>query len=313
MIGEVDDLALSGGEKASYLATITQELRGEYELALLLDRDPNKALAASDGTSPQPNPLFSGVPPNFYLFVSITPGAKDPSQCYATTSTGLALHLAVVSVGETLRIRIEERDTYGNLRDTITFDEFAGAPAYFDIRLYHSDPAYADREYTVNYPDQGLTPPPANADQTAVANFYFLLPGDAYHDIRVLAGGNGTSGSFNPYVAGDWFIEITDAGQPIKGSPLRLTFRPGPFSIDNTVVYGPGVNFNNSNPGTVRSGVPTEVQTADFLPDFASPAGCAEIGRVADVRCVISFRCISRRETGTTTTCRKVASVSLSA
>ena len=273
-IGEVVDLAIEGGERGAYLASIQQDLRGEYELAVLLDRDPNKAVAASDGVPPVPSPLFSGVPPNYYLLMAVFPGAKDPTQCYATTATGLSLPLALITVGTTLNIRIEERDAFGNLRDAVTIDPMTEAPAYFDVTFTPADPTMADRAYTVKYPDAGLGPDPLYAQIGAQPSSYFLSPGDPFHDIKTLGGGNGTLATTDrPYLAGLWILSITDTGQHIKGSPMEITILTAGFDIDRTVVYGPGVNFNNSNPGTVRSGVPAEVSCAPITGLFLPASG----------------------------------------
>jgi hypothetical protein len=265
LFGEVEDLALSATaqEKGSYRATITQELRGEYELSLLLDGDAETAVSASDGTRPRPNPLFAGSAPNYYLFTVITPGAKDPTQCYATTNTGLAIPLALLTVGQSFTMVVEERDTYGNRRDTITVDEFTGRPAYFDFTFVPVDPDLAQRAYTAPKEEPGFGPP-QNAQTSALPLRYILAPGDDSHSVTVLAGGNGTA-TTRPYIAGAFTLSITDNGRHISGSPMEVSFRADSFAIDRTVVYGPGVNFNNSNPGTVRSGVPTEVyiQTRD--------------------------------------------------
>ena len=256
-------MALTTGEKGKYNATVTQILRGDYQLAILLDRDPNRALAASDGSRDVPSPLFAGVEPNFYLYVRVQPGDKVASECYVTTTTGLALPLAILNVGSNIRMKIEERDQYGNLRDTITFDEFLGQPSYFDIKFVPADPNYGHRGYSVPSPDQGLGTPPESLEAGSEAMRYYLEPNSPFHEIVTYVGGNGTDpppGTFEPlYIAGQWFIHITDAGQHIKSSPLLVTFNTAAFSVDNTVVYGPGVNFNNSNPGTVRADVPTEV------------------------------------------------------
>jgi hypothetical protein len=263
VIGRVTDMALTTGDRGKYNATVTQVIRGEYELAVLLDRDSAKALSASDGSKPVPNPLFSGVPPKYYLYVVINPGAKLASECYATTASGLALNLAILTVGSNLRLRIEERDQYGNLRDTITYDEFAGRAGYFDIKFVPVDPLYAHRAYSVPYPEPGSGPPPASLEPGSEAMKYALEPDSPLHEVVTYVGGNGTEiavDSFEPlYLAGKWYIHITDAGQHIKSSPVLVSFDAAAFSVDNTVVYGPGVNFNNSNPGTVRSDVPTEV------------------------------------------------------
>lgn len=258
--GDVEDLALSttAQEKGSYMATVTQELRGEYELALLLNGNPETALSASDGTQPRPTPLFSVVtPPNYFLFTVITPGAKDATKCYATTDTGLAIPLALITVGESFTIVIEERDKFGNRRDTITVDEFTGQPAYFDLTFIPTDSALLDRTYTAPKAEPG-SGPPSNAQFGAQPLSYMLAPADTEHTVTMLAGGNGTA-PVRPYIAGVFELHITDGGVHVSGSPMQITFRADSFDIDRTVVFGPGVNFNNSNPGTVRSGVPTEV------------------------------------------------------
>eukprot|EP00951_Prasinocladus_malaysianus_P032713 scaffold319690_cov45-Prasinocladus_malaysianus.AAC.1 len=171
--------------------------------------------------------------------------------------TGLALNLAIITVGNTLNIKIEERDQYGNLRDTITWDEFTDSPTYFDLTFIPVDPSLAYRTYSVVKPLEGLGAPPPLSMPGAVPNRYFLQAGDPFHQVAVAAGGNGTAND-RPYLAGLFLLHITDQGVHIKGSPVEVNFQPGSFYMDQTVVYGPGVNFNNSNPGTVRSGVPTE-------------------------------------------------------
>jgi hypothetical protein len=56
-----------------------------------------------------------------------------------------------------------------------------------------------------------------------------------------------------PPLAGDFTVAIGVDGTTIQGSPFAVSINPGKIDIGTTLVSGPGVSFNNMDPGTTRA------------------------------------------------------------
>ena len=230
----------------TYLVEFIQEYRGDYKIYITLS---SEALPGSDGALPIPSPLLLSDSVDdpaytYYIPLEIVPGPRHTESCSATTGTGIPLDGIELKVAEEGDIRILERDTYGNLRDTVSVGS-NGQPISFALNFTY-DKAGSDGSegsYEVNEGEYGLS------------------TGDAAHEIFYVAGGDN-------YLAGYYLIYIysrfdsngfPEAKTLISGMPALITVLPADLSLDHTIVYGPGIVFDNFNPGTTRAGVAADL------------------------------------------------------
>ncbi|QDZ21292.1 hypothetical protein A3770_05p38100 [Chloropicon primus] len=242
-------------QNGTYLVEFTQVIRGAYKIYLRLD---SVALPGSDGLFPFPSPTLApdqldNLQLAYHLPMTVLPAPRHVPSCTATTGSGIPLDGLELKVSEEAEIRIIERDRFGNLRDFVSLD-LQGSPISFALNFTYSTKG--------------------NARQLAQKNFivnegeYELAAKDAFHSIPYVAGGsNFLSGEYLVYVFSRYDeTGITHSVVSIAGSPSMITVLPGALSLETTIAYGPGIVYDNLNPGTTRAGVPATIslQTRDI-------------------------------------------------
>ena len=255
--GENADIAalVSDNQNGTYFAEFTQLIRGSYKAYIRLD---GVALPGSDGAFPFPSPTLAPDLPDdpqfaFHLPISVIPGPRHVPSCTATTGAGIPVDGLELKVSEEAEIRIIERDQYGNLRDTVSAD-LTGSPISFALNFTYSSSSNARPDAQKNlYVNEGE---------------YGLTSTDAFHSIPYIAGGvSYLSGSYLVYVFSRYDENgITEGTTFISGTPSLITVLPGALSLQTTIAYGPGLVYDNFNPGTTRAGVSSTIslQTRDL-------------------------------------------------
>lgn len=146
--------------------------------------------------------------------------------------------------------QIQERDQYGNARDTPTYDEDGVTVdvfrIYFEPQNVTSEGSAARLPWLETYSKEG---------------------GSGLHEVSYLPGlaPENAETLYPPPLAATYLLYISDVdpvtGEEVEteGSPWTVEVRPDVLSVEHCEVLGPGAIYNNLNPGTVRAGLSTTI------------------------------------------------------